>query len=155
MSQGLRRAASPSLSPPRLNAAPSPDSPGPVRRLRRLTTPLRRLLARLATFKRVVRRLRRRRGGAAPAAQIVRGRTRNAGAFRCLRLPQWHDPLNGYPKDLILRRCLLFCLCRLLKDRKCFVATAAAPVPQNGGTRCVFGVPPARQILDVRLCPTP
>lgn len=30
-------------------------------------------------------------------------------------------------------------------DRKCFVATAAAPAPQNGGTRCVFGVPPALQ----------
>ena len=40
-------------------------------------------------------------------------------------------------------------------DRKCFVATAAAPAPQNGGTRCVFGVPPARQILQVRLRPTP
>ena len=30
-------------------------------------------------------------------------------------------------------------------DRKCFVATAAAPAPQNSGTRCVFGVPPALQ----------
>lgn len=37
--------------------------------------------------------------------------------------------------------------------RRC--ATAAAPAPQNGGTRCVSGVPPARQILLVRLRPTP
>ena len=28
-------------------------------------------------------------------------------------------------------------------DRKCFVATAASPAPQNCRTRCVFGVPPA------------
>ncbi|WP_204581186.1 hypothetical protein, partial [Cronobacter sakazakii] len=26
---------------------------------------------------------------------------------------------------------------------------------QNARTRCVFGVPPARQIFLVRLCPTP
>jgi hypothetical protein len=30
-------------------------------------------------------------------------------------------------------------------DRKCFVATAAVTASQNSGTRCVFGVPPARQ----------
>ncbi len=30
-------------------------------------------------------------------------------------------------------------------DRKCFVATAAAPAPQNCGTICVSGVPPVRQ----------
>ena len=40
-------------------------------------------------------------------------------------------------------------------DRKCFVITAAPRRRQNSGTRCVFGVPPARQILLVRLRPTP
>lgn len=40
-------------------------------------------------------------------------------------------------------------------DRKCFVITAAPHRRQNSGTRCVFGVPPARQILLVRLRPTP
>ena len=38
-------------------------------------------------------------------------------------------------------------------DRKCFVITAAPRRRQNSGTRCVFGVPPARQILLVRLLP--
>lgn len=40
-------------------------------------------------------------------------------------------------------------------DRKCFVTTASAPASQNGGTRCVSGVPPARQKYLVRLRPTP
>jgi len=35
------------------------------------------------------------------------------------------------------------------------VATAADAAPQNGGTRCVSGVPPARQKHLVRLRPTP
>jgi len=35
------------------------------------------------------------------------------------------------------------------------VTTASAPASQNGGTRCVSGVPPARQKHLVRLRPTP
>jgi len=77
----------PSLNPPRLNAAPSSDSPGPVRRLRRLTTPLRRCTINPFCFRRVVSRLRLDGGALPPLRKSSVGGLKNAWAFCYLWLP--------------------------------------------------------------------
>ncbi|EBI2628963.1 hypothetical protein CJR79_25355 [Salmonella enterica] len=56
--KGLRHKASPSPAPPRLNAATGPDSPWPVQPSSTTDHPLKTVAHWLATFKRVVSRLR-------------------------------------------------------------------------------------------------
>lgn len=105
----------------------------------------------------MVRRLRHRRGGAAPAAQIVRGRTWNAGAFRCLRLPQRHDPLNGYRKALTPRRRPFFCSVSLVKGQEMFCHyRRSAPATKQRDKMCLWSTagtpnPPGQAPPDTRL----